>query len=50
MSSVYNNTEIQKIFSDTMELLCYGMQTPREAAEDCYEQLLDKLEELKDLR
>lgn len=50
MSSVYNNTEIQKIFGDCMELLCYGMQTPREAAEDCYEQLLDKLEELKDLQ
>ena len=50
VSSVYNNTEVQKIFSDSVELLSYGMQTPREAAEDGYEQLLDKLEELKDLQ
>jgi oligogalacturonide transport system substrate-binding protein len=49
VSNVANNTEVGQIITDSIELLSYGMATPAEAAQQCYDNLLDKLAELKDL-
>lgn len=50
VSAVANNSEISQIITDACEMLAYGKVTPAQAAQDCYDQLLEKLEELKNLQ